>query len=65
MQLMRGTFAVLHGSNAQREGSTGKVLVTLHKHKWRVSVVWFGGGEAEDGKREVGRGKTALITSST
>lgn len=65
MQLMLGTFMVLHGSDVQREGSTVKVLVTLHRHKWRVSVVWFGGGEAEDRKREVGRVKTALITSST
>lgn len=53
---------VLRGNDAQREGSTVKVLVTLHKHKWRVSVVWFGGGEAEDGKQSE---NSALITSST
>jgi len=58
------TFIVWCGNDVQIEGSTLKVPVTLHKHKWRVSMVWFGGGEAE-GKREVGSEKSALITSST
>lgn len=51
---------MLHGNDAQTEGSTVKVPVTLHKHKWRVSLVWFGGVEAEEGKREVGSVKTLL-----
>lgn len=58
MQLMMCTIIiVLHGNDAQIEAGTFKVPVTLHKHKWRVSVVWFGGGQVEYGGREVGRVK--------
>lgn len=54
------TFIVWCGNDVQIEGSTLKVPVTLHKHRWSISVVWFAGGEAEEGKREVGRVKNPL-----
>ena len=54
------SLTVLHGNDAQIEGNTLKVPVTLHRHKWRVSVVWFGGDKVEDGEREVGRMKNLL-----
>ena len=42
---------MLHGNDVQKEGSTFKVPVILHKRRWRVLVVWFAG--KVEGERRV------------
>lgn len=51
---------MLQGNDARIEGNTWKIPVILHKHKWRISVVQFGGEEAEEGKKEIGRVENLL-----